>query len=241
MSVKQSVKSLFQFLNLPVTKNLRYDIYTRRILKKVLKADSNCIDIGCHKGDILDEILKYAPDGKHWGFEPLTFLFKDLEKKYRGRNISLSQVALCDKKGMTKFHHVVNAPAYSGIRKRKYDIPDAQVDELTVETDILDNIIPSGQKIDFIKIDVEGAEFSVLKGGKSTICRWKPLMIFEFGLGAAEYYNSKPEDLHNFLTKECSMCISTLKGFLNEKKCLERKDFCELFVSGKEYYFVAWA
>jgi len=239
MSVKQSVKSIFFFLNLPVTKNIRYDIYTRRILKKVLENESHCIDIGCHKGEILDEILRYAPNGKHWGFEPLSFLFEYLKQKYREKDITFFPVALCEKKGTTTFNYVVNAPAYSGIRKRKYDIPDAKIDELIVETDLLDNIIPDNEKIDFIKIDVEGAEFSVLKGGINTIRRCKPVMIFECGMGAADFYDTNPEDLFNFLNRECSMCVSTLKGYLKKEKCLEKKDFCDLFASGKEYYFIA--
>ena len=240
MSVKQSVKSLFLFLNLPVTKNIRYDLYTRRILKKVLKNDSHCIDVGCHKGEILDEILRYAPNGRHWGFEPLSFLFDFLKQKYQGKDITFFPVALCDKKGTTTFNYVVNAPAYSGIKKRKYDIPDARIDELIVETDLLDNLIPDHEKIDFIKIDVEGAEFSVLKGSINTIRRCKPLMIFECGLGAADYYDTRPEELFKFLTSECNVCISTLGGYLKNEKCLEKKDFCDLFISGKEYYFVAY-
>ena len=89
-----------------------------------------------------------------------------------------------------------------------------------------------------MKIDVEGAEFRVMKGGVATLKRCKPVIIFEFGLGAADFYNSKPNELHAFLTRECGMKISTLKGFLDHAPELSESGFCSMFNEGSEYYFV---
>jgi FkbM family methyltransferase len=239
MALKQRVKDLLIRLNLPVTRNLKYDIFTLKIMQKVLKPSSNSIDIGCHKGEILDVILTYAPDGKHYAFEPLPHLFDFLREKYKGMNISVFPLALFDKKGETTFNYVVSDPAYSGIRKRQYNSPDVRIDEMKVDTDLLDNIIPAGQSIDFIKIDVEGAEFGVMKGGSSTIKRCQPVIIFEFGLGAADYYGTKPEDLFHLVNDDFGMCLSTLKSFLTNGHCLDKKEFCRMYTTGKEYYFVA--
>ena len=163
-----------------------------------------------------------------------------LKEKYKDQNITVFPVALFDKKGDTTFNYVVNAPAYSGIRKRHYDISDARISELKVETDLLDNLIPENERIDFIKIDVEGAEFPVLKGGVKMICRCKPVIIFEFGLGAADYYGAKPENLYSFLTIECELSISTLKGFISNAPFLSETEFCDSYMEKKEYYFVAY-
>ena len=225
---------------LPLTRNLRYDIYTKKIMQKVLLKNSSAIDIGCHKGEILDEILRFAPNGKHFAFEPLPHLFDFLKSKYEGKQIFLSPIALFDTKGVTDFNYVVSAPAYSGIRKRKYDMPDVRIKQLTVDTDLLDNIIPENQRIDFIKIDVEGAEFNVLQGGIKTIQRNKPVIIFEFGLGAAEFYGSKPAEFFSFLSESCGLCISTLKGFLDGERCLDLQQFSDHFTGKTEYYFIAY-
>lgn len=239
MAFKKIIKDVLVQLNLPMTKNLKYDSYTLKILSKILKPDSNCIDIGCHKGEILDTILKFSPSGKHFAFEPIPYLFDYLKEKYKSMNISLYPVALFDTRGTTSFHHVINAPAYSGIRRRKYEIKDAEIDKLTVQTDLLDNIIPENESIDFIKIDVEGAEYGVLKGSLKTLIRCKPTIIFEFGLGAADYYETKPEALYSLITEECEMQISTLHDFLKGMPSLRMNKFCEYYQSGKEYYFVA--
>ena len=239
MSIKQAIKSLLVGLHLPITRNLRYDRYTLDILDRILKNDSNCVDIGCHKGEILDAIIKRSPNGHHYAFEPLPYLYDFLKEKYSQDNISVYPVALFDKKGETSFQHVVDAPAYSGIKRRKYASSDVHVNELTVQTDLLDNVIPAYETINFIKIDVEGAEYNVLRGGTETIRRCKPVIIFEFGLGAADYYETKPEALFKMINEEFGMRLSTLKGFLHEKPHLTHHTFCEHFNSGKEYYFVA--
>jgi len=239
MSVKQRIKDLLVLLNLPVTKNLQYDSYTLKILKKILKTNSNCVDVGCHKGEILDTILKFSPLGKHFAFEPIPYLFDYRKEKYKSKNISLYPVALFDTRGTTSFHHVINAPAYSGIRKRKYETKDVEIDELKVETDLLDNIIPENVTLDFIKIDVEGAEYGVLRGSMKTVKRCKPTIIFEFGLGAADYYETKPEECYALISGEFGMKVSTLKGFLKGSAALTRDQFCGLYQTRKEYYFVA--
>ena len=103
----------------------------------------------------------------------------------------------------------------------------------------MDEIIPSNIKVDFIKIDVEGAELGVLKGSKHLLKKHKPIVIFEFGLGASDYYGTKHVDMFNFLTEEIGLHISSLKSFLNNDKPLISKEFEHLFNTNKEYYFIA--
>jgi FkbM family methyltransferase len=240
MPLKSIVKNLLVKFQIPLTRNIRYDIYTNKIMQKVLKTDSSAIDIGCHKGEILDEILRLAPNGKHFAFEPLPHLYEFLKYKYKGNQIVISPVALFNSKGTTDFNYVIDAPAFSGIRKRKYDLPDVRINQLKVDTDLLDNLIPENQKLDFIKIDVEGAEFAVLQGGIKTIQRNKPVIIFEFGLGAADFYGSKPADFFSFLSGQCGLCISTLKGYLKGDNCLDLQKFSDHFFKQTEYYFIAY-
>ena len=238
--MKQLLKRLLSCLHIALTRNQKYDAYTRKILEYSLKPGSNCIDIGCHKGEILDLMIKCAPTGKKIGFEPLPELYNFLVSKYSNDpNVTIKPTALYDKSGTTTFHHVLNAPAYSGIKKRKYDGKHVDIDQITVETGLLDQFIPEDLLIDLMKIDVEGAEFRVMKGGVSTLKRCKPVIIFEFGLGAAEFYQSDPNQLYAFLHDECGMNISTLKGYLDHEPVLSISQFNSMFEKGSEYYFVS--
>ncbi|GAB4290781.1 MAG: hypothetical protein Kow0068_16170 [Marinilabiliales bacterium] len=115
--IKETLREFFITLHLDLTKNLKYDRLTKVILKKYLNSNSNCIDVGCHKGEILDLILKYAPQGKHYAFEPIPYLYNELRNKYKNK-AEIFPYALSDTNGESNFQLVKNAPAYSGIKKK---------------------------------------------------------------------------------------------------------------------------
>lgn len=237
MSVKDKMRSLLNYVRLDITQNLKYDRLTKKIIKENVLSDSNCIDIGCHKGEILDIVLNQAPNGTHFAFEPLPTFYKELVKKYKGK-ATIFPFALSDKSGETEFHFVKNAPAYSGIQKRKYAVQDPDIEKLKVEVKRLDEVIPENIKIDFIKIDVEGGEFDVLKGGKNLLEKHSPLLIFEFGKGASDFYNVKPTELFEFLS-DLNYSIYTLDNFVNHNSPFSKVDFEKVYENNKEYYFVA--
>lgn len=238
--MKELLKKILGLLHIAVTRNQRYDAYTKRIIRNTLRPGSNCIDIGCHKGEILDLMIRYAPGGRKFGFEPIPELYRELKEKYSADPlVTIDSTALYDRTGTTSFQHVLNAPAYSGIKRRKYDGKQVSIDQITVETGRLDDRYPVNLDVDLVKIDVEGAEFRVMKGGMETIRRCKPVIIFEFGLGAADFYDAGPSEMYAFLRNECGMQISTLRGYLNGDPGLEPDRFTECFENGTEYYFVA--
>jgi FkbM family methyltransferase len=89
-----------------------------------------------------------------------------------------NKMAVADKKGET-FFYITDIEAHNSNslsdNKRDYgnehkiDVDLVSVDEYTQSESIT--------KVDFIKIDAEGAEYSVLKGCAATIRRDKPKMI----------------------------------------------------------------
>ena len=238
MNLRDIIREMLIFLHVDLTKNLKYDRITKRIIKNSLKYNSNCIDIGCHKGQILDVMIQYAPAGKHYAFAPIPYLFDELQIKYKNKAV-VYPFALSDTSGKSSFQLVKNAPAYSGIKKRHYDISNPDIEEITVKLKTLDEIIPENEIIDFIKIDVEGAEFCVLKGGKNLLKKNKPIILFEFGKGASDYYGTKPSDLFSYLTEQIGLKIFTLDAYLKSKRNISQSEFEHLYISGKEYYFIA--
>lgn len=234
--IKNILRELVILLHLDLTKNLKYDRLTRIILKKYVHRNNNCIDVGCHKGEILDLILKYAPEGKHYAFEPIPYLFTELKNKYKAE---IFPYALSDSNGETTFQLVKNALAYSGIKKRRYDITDPEIEEIKVELKILDEIIPLNEKIHLIKIDVEGGELGVFKGAKNLLRKNKPIVIFECGKGASDYYGTTPFDVYNFISNEIGLKIYTLQSFIKNKRPLNESEFERYFNTNEEYYFVA--
>ncbi len=238
MNIKSFLRTALNFFHLDITKNLEYDRLTKLIMRRVITNNSNCIDVGCHKGEILESILKYSPQGKHYAFEPIPGLFNQLEKKYKNKAL-IYPYALSDKAGKSSFHFVKNAPAYSGLKKRKYDVANPDIEMIKVELRTLDEMIPGDTKIDFIKIDVEGGEYGVLKGAKKLLKKSQPVVVFECGMGASDYYGTNPTDLYKFITEEAGLRISTLKFYIKNGRSLTLNEFDYYFKTNKEYYFVA--
>lgn len=238
MEIKNLIRSMLNLMHLDLTKNLEYDRLTKAIMKRILTPGSNCIDVGCHKGEMLDSILKLSPHGTHYAFEPIPVFYDQLKHRYEGK-AKIYACALSDTTGSSTFQFVRNAPAYSGIRKRDYAITSPDIEEIQVELDTLDQLIPSEQKIDLIKIDVEGGEFGVLKGGLQLLKRYKPVVIFECGLGASDYYGTDPVVLYRFMTEEAGLKISLLRSFIRQEQSLSATEFEHCFNTNKEYYFVA--
>ena len=54
----------------------------RKLFNSVLKEDSNCIDIGAYRGRIFEELIHFAPHGRHIAYEPLPRLHKYLSERF---------------------------------------------------------------------------------------------------------------------------------------------------------------
>ena len=239
-ALKKFIKGILDTLNIQVTKNQKYDKQTTQIMQLVLNTHSNCIDVGCHKGEVLDIILSFSPNGKHFAFEPIPYMFKNLESKYSSKkNISLFDVALSDCNGKSTFNLVKDDPAYSGLKKRAYKTKNPEIEIIDVVLKPLDEVIPENQSIDLIKIDVEGAELGVIKGAKNLISTWKPTVIFEHGKGASEFYGTTPKMIYDELNS-CGLQVNTLAGFLKNKRSLSVSEFNEQYQREVNYYFVAY-
>ena len=66
---------------------------------------------------------------------------------------------------------------------RDYPGDDAGIETIQVEVDLLDNVIPPGMAIRFMKIDVEGGELGVFRGAARILRESLPVVVFEYGLG----------------------------------------------------------
>jgi FkbM family methyltransferase len=216
-----------------------YDCHTFLILRMVLSESSSCVDVGCHVGQVLREILTVAPKGHHYAFEPIPGLCENLRSNPSFRSVDISDLALSDEAGTATFFWVKNDPAYSGLKQRRYDRPDPEIVEINVRKARLDDVIERTQSIDFIKIDVEGGELPVLRGARRVIGDNKPFIVFESGTGASDRYGTNGVVLYDYLVRECGLELNTLDGFLTGQGALSCDSLEKIFNSTERYYFIA--
>jgi len=218
-------------------RNADYDWQTIEVMFRVLRRNSNCIDVGAHVGDILHHMINIAPRGRHYAFEPLPHLAQKLTEKFP--QVVVHQAAVSDKSGESEFLFVENDPGYSGLRRRLYDRPDPKITPIRVRVVTLDEMIPPDEKIAFIKIDIEGGEFHAIRGGIETIRRCKPVIVFEGSSRSTGQYGVKPDDLYLFVEQALEYDLSTMERWHQRKPPYNREGFEENWEHGHKYYFIA--
>lgn len=194
------------------------DIYledkrAHQVIARLVKADSNCIDIGCHIGSVLAYLISLAPTGKHFAFEPIPTKAHWLTRKFPKARVF--QVALSDSAGETTFEQNITRPGFSGMAKAKRYNND-HWEQLTVPCQRLDDVIPKDVNIDFIKIDIEGAEVMALRGARQLIDRCRPSIIFESSPNGAKSYGMTHRDIFDLFTQELGYSIYFFKDYLSE-------------------------
>jgi FkbM family methyltransferase len=184
----------------------------RRLLAFTLAPGDSCIDIGAHRGLILSEILRVAPEGQHLAFEPIPALARGLREQFPG--VTVHELALSDHPGSAEFTHVLGeAEGWSGLKFRPLPAEvDAPVEQINVTLARLDDLIGPDMAPALIKIDVEGAELEVLGGARETLRRHAPIIVFEHGSGSAEAYGTHPRDVFALLGNELGYRIFDLDG-----------------------------
>lgn len=207
--LEKPVRTLMRILNLQNKSEWSIRIerdqrYTERLLAKSLRTNFNCVDVGANRGVFLKLFLQNAPKGMHIAFEPISQLSEKLKIEFP--QVKVINCALSNRKRESNFFYLSEMDGWSGLQKQQYPI-SAKPEEIRVKLECMDDIIASDFKVDFIKIDVEGAELEVLEGAEFTIKRCKPIILFEHAKIHNENYKTTPDLIYDFLVEKCGMKI----------------------------------
>jgi FkbM family methyltransferase len=153
---------------------------------EVLHSGDTFFDVGAHAGWIsLVAARIVGPGGRVVAFEPspaLAGLIRYHKRMNRTSAIRVEQVAVTDAPGVNDFF--LHNGGASSVNSLTEDIvvrgaPAASsIDKVLVKTRSLDEYCESAKRIpQVIKIDVEGAEFMVLRGASRILAQYKPTLI----------------------------------------------------------------
>jgi len=174
-----------------------FELNDRNFVTAYLRPGMQVINIGANVGlySVLASVL-VGEKGRVHAFEPSLETFGRLLKNVTlngCRNVTSVRLALSDAAGTLVLRADPNHPALDGHRFVEHIDRAAgllQTDEL-VAAGTLDNYMveQESQEIDFMIVDVEGAEFAVLRGAVSTLSRSDPTMLLECSRHQADTEN----------------------------------------------------
>mgnify|MGYP002631971377 CR=1 FL=1 len=165
-----------------------------------IKPGSVAIDVGAHAGRHTEHLARFAGDnGKVVAFEPIPHLFAKLKKTFKGNKVvDLRPFALSRFPGTLPFKIVRNLPELSGLKERVFDRAVLNVETIIVTVSTLDEQLADLDRVDYIKIDVEGAEIDCLHGAVNTLTKFRPLVSVEYGEPSYSVYGHQASTLLEF-------------------------------------------
>jgi len=153
------------------------------LLRKYLKSNSVFFDVGMSVGIYTEIASQLIDEANIHGFEPIP-IFNDVLNRIFPK-VNVNKIALSNVESVSRFKiPIINGKKYSArasVNVEYKEDGETASEELVVNTTTLDSYCVSTnvERIDLIKIDVEGHEVSVLEGGWSTIKKHMPTLIVE--------------------------------------------------------------
>ncbi len=180
---------------------------TAHLLERLVAREWVCVDVGANRGEYTLMLARRADRGATYAFEPVDTLFARLEANVRLNqlsNVVTANVAAHQYDGQCTFYvnrHNVRT-GLSSLSPSDY-FAEAGLEEQTVPCVRLDSALAGANRVDLVKIDVEGHEIDVLRGARHILDAFSPIVIFEFGSpnapaspDAADDLVSRGYDLH---------------------------------------------
>ena len=186
----------------------------KRISKYLSQLDiEKIIDIGAHKGEFLESMLKIDKVNSFYAFEPQKNIFNELSEKFSKNNkITLFNFAMdkeitnkklkINKLSMTSSLAEINEKSFYLKIKNFLTFSRSNFeDEYEIQTNTVDKIFENiNLQKSLLKIDVEGFEINVIKGSQLKL-KEIPFVLLENQFGN-HYKNSNFKDITKLLTKQ---------------------------------------
>ena len=192
-----------------------YERETTELVEQLVKPGMTVLDVGAHVGYYTKLCSKRVGNaGRVIAFEPHPLTFSVLCKNVQAfRNVTPVQVAVADQEGTACLYDCLLGPGSASLRYDEYRrdryrdlsgrevaprvLKDLPVASYTVETTTVDSYLAEAhiEQVDFIKMDIEGAEISAIRGMEraiqssrclSLIMEFNPRALQSFGVDLAK-------------------------------------------------------
>lgn len=201
------------------------------VLKKYLKNGDTVFDVGANVGDWTKTVLGIIPDAAIHSFEPCLGTFSTLKENNFPANVILNNFGLGSKNEEKDFYITGEDSTVNSLYLRNDILDKNNCRKETISLKSLDNYCAEKNvdRIDFLKIDVEGNEFEVLLGAKRLLSENKiGLIQLEYG---GTYIDSRVflRDVFDYFHKDNKFSYSFYKILYNKILRVEYSEDLENF------------
>jgi FkbM family methyltransferase len=177
-----------------------YEVWETRFIERIVRPGWVVVDAGANIGYytlILAQLV--GSGGCVLAFEPAESRHRALLRNLKLNkidNVRAYRVALADRLGRCS----IVRPADANLGTFRIARRDEHGQE-TVPLTTLDQVVSSQHldRLDLIKVDIEGAESRFLNGGRDTMERFRPTIMIELNPAALRQFGSRSEDVIAFL------------------------------------------
>jgi len=144
------------------------------LLQRRLPADAVVADIGAYIGVVTVLAATLCPKGHVYAFEPVAENFVHLTGNVAANrldNVTVQRVALLDRDGEVNFEYDPGYPGGSHVGAAGGAVPSVRFDTWARRAGL--------DRLDLVKLDVEGAELPVLDGAAETLRRFRSILVVE--------------------------------------------------------------
>ena len=177
-----------------------------QMVARLLRNGDVCFDVGANFGWYTTLFHKHCgTEGAVHAFEPVPVTFKELGINYqlmgKPENVFINNLALGDKNeeiSINLFKDLPTGHASLSQQGRK-DAVSFQCQMMTLDSYLEKQNI---EQVNFIKVDIEGAELLFLKGAKKLFQqKIPPIFLMEMALRQTSNFDYKPDDLLHFISE----------------------------------------
>jgi FkbM family methyltransferase len=178
-----------------------YEPHVLAALGRAVQPDSVCLDIGANIGVVTVFLARHCPAGSVHAFEPGATTFGYLATNIAANhltNVASHQFGVYDR--TTSLHLSVHPTHPGGAFVSETGIREGTGE--TIRVVALDEWVPTMglDRVDVVKIDVEGAELRALRGAENLLRRHRPLLIVECNpLPLRRFQHATPADMIELL------------------------------------------
>lgn len=172
----------------------------RDLYVKLLRPGDHAVDCGAHHGGHTFQMAEaVGPTGRIVAVEASHECVRHIRELMAGPyarlapRIDLRAIGLAAEPGEAAFYYAPEAPGLSGLHRRPGTIATPLV-ESRISLTTLDLLLGADPApIRYLKIDVEGAEYDVLRGATRTIGKHRPVITFEHNPDSPRHFGYPPD------------------------------------------------